>query len=62
MSNQGFLERAFALADSGTVQNVKDIRSTQLTEGYTYFEVDQISGTTLSKQLTVKIQGRKPSP
>lgn len=42
------LERAFELARSGTCQNVTEIKSKLLEEGYS---VDQVSGPKLVKQL-----------
>ena len=61
MSNQALLERAFALAESGTVQNIAEIRSKLMEEGYTRWEVGQLRARTLSKQLleTIAAAGRQ---
>jgi hypothetical protein len=62
MSNQRFLERAFQLAESGTVENVTAIREALVRQGYTHKETAQLGGTTLSKQLMARIAAAKPVP
>ena len=54
MSNQELLERAFALAESGSVQSLYELRTMLAKEGYTHAENAQIHGT-LAKQLSAKI-------
>ena len=60
MGNRELLERAFALAESGRVRTIKDIRITLMREGFTYFDLGQLSGTTLSKQIAHVIASAKP--
>ena len=62
MSNQEFLERAFALAESGTVQSINELRALLSKDGYTYWEVRQLSSPTLSKQLLAKIAAASRPP
>jgi hypothetical protein len=59
MGNRELLERAFALAESGRVRTIKDIRTTLMREGFTYFDLGQLSGTTLSKQIARAIAAAK---
>ena len=54
MSNQSLLERAFALAESGSVRSLPELRTMLVKEGYTHTEASQLSGT-LAKQLIAKI-------
>lgn len=62
MGNRELLERAFALAESGRVRTVKDIRITLMHEGFTYFDLGQLSGTALSKQIAHAIVSAKTHP
>jgi hypothetical protein len=62
MGNRELLERAFALAESGHVHTVKEIRIALMREGFTYFDLGQLSGTTLSKQIAHTIAAAKPQP
>ena len=59
MGHRELLERAFALAQSGNIRSVKDIRVTLMREGFTYFDLGQLSGTTLSKQIAHTIASVK---
>jgi hypothetical protein len=60
MTNQDFLERAFALAANGSVRNLKELLLMLGREGYTYAQLSQIRGT-LGKQLLAKIAAANPS-
>jgi hypothetical protein len=55
MGNRELLELAFALAESGKVSDIGDVRSRLMREGFTYAELGQFSGTALSKQIIAKI-------
>jgi hypothetical protein len=55
MANHDFLERAFALAESGGVSKIDEIRGTLLLEGYSHREVAQLSGPALSRQLRARM-------
>ena len=54
-SNNSLIQRAFALAVSGNCKSVSQIRRILQSEGFTFAETDQLAGSTLSKQLAVKI-------
>ena len=56
MTNRDFLERAFALADSGTVHSIQDMRGALLSEGYSHQEIGQLSGLVLTWQLLARIK------
>jgi hypothetical protein len=60
MSNQDFLERAFALAANGSVRNVKELLLMLGREGYSHAQLSQIRGT-MGKQLLAKIVGATPN-
>jgi hypothetical protein len=60
MTNQDFLERAFALAANGSVRNLKELLLMLGREGYTYAQLSQIRGA-LGKQLSAKIAAANPS-
>jgi hypothetical protein len=55
MANHDFLERAFALAESGNVRKYDDIRGTLRREGYSKRELAQLSGRALSRQLRARM-------
>jgi hypothetical protein len=59
MSNQSLLERAFELAESGTVEDTRALQQKLLKEGFTYRQISQIGGSALSKQLLAKITDAK---
>jgi hypothetical protein len=50
-----FLERAFALAEDGTVLSMYDLRRRLSEEGFSITEMNQLQGRSLSKQISAKI-------
>jgi len=56
MSNHDFLERAFALADSGNARTVADLRNALIVEGYSRLDIAQLAGHALSRQLQARIK------
>jgi len=61
MSNQDLLERAFALAASGSIRDIKELLLMLGREGYTHAQLSQIRGT-LRKQLSAKIIAATANP
>lgn len=61
MANHDFLKRAFALAESGNVRTIDNLRGTLLGEGYSNREAAQLSGRALSRQLRARmVEAWKP--
>ena len=60
MSNNEFLSRAFAPADSGKYARVSEIRAVMTREGFSLRELSQLSGRHLSRQLKARISAAKP--
>jgi hypothetical protein len=56
MSNCGLLERAFALAESQSIRSLNDLRRALRAEGYTHYQLTQLVGPGLAKQLSLKIR------
>jgi hypothetical protein len=59
MTNQDFLERAFAVAEGGSVRTLDELRTMLGKEGYTYAHLSQVRGV-LGKQLMVIMATAKP--
>jgi hypothetical protein len=55
-----YMERAFALAESGTCESLLTIRKQLKAEGYT--EAGHLSGSSVRNQLTRMIAARKKRP
>jgi hypothetical protein len=65
MGNRELLELAFALAESGKVSDIGDVRARLMREGFTYAELGQFSGSALSRQIIAKIamaKAKRPRP
>jgi hypothetical protein len=62
MPNHEFLKRAFALADSGDVRTIDDVRLALLREGYSNIELSQLSGKALSQQLHARMTAAQSVP
>ncbi len=62
MGNQELLERAFALAESGKVRDINDVRISLMREGFRQSDLGQLSGKLLSRQLAAKIASAKQTP
>jgi hypothetical protein len=55
MTNHGLLERAFALAESGEVCGLVELRRKLAEEGYSQWQLEQLAGSALHKQLKAKM-------
>ena len=62
MGNRELLETAFALAESGKVSDITDVRTRLMRQGFSYADLGQFSGTTLSKQIIARIASAKIKP
>lgn len=61
MGNQELLEKAFALADSGEVSSIRELRKALIADGVTMSEIQQFHGPALVRQLSDRIaKARKP--
>ena len=55
MSNVDFLERAFALADTGEYLTVSEIRKGLIKEGFSLWQLSQLAGKELQSSLRERI-------
>lgn len=55
MLNQDFIERAFALADTGKYRGINGIRAVLAREGFTLRQLSQLRGKVLAKQIRARI-------
>ena len=49
--NSDLIEQAFSLARGGDVQSIRDLRRRLSRAGFTYAQLDQITGTSLAREL-----------
>jgi len=59
MTNHRLLERAFALAESGEVGGLVELRRKLAEEGYSQWQLEQLAGSALHKQLKGKIEAAR---
>ncbi|HXR95059.1 MAG TPA: hypothetical protein VN718_04230 [Rhizomicrobium sp.] len=59
MGNLELLEKAFALADSGEVSNITELRRALVEDGVTMTELQQFHGRALVRQLSSRIARSK---
>jgi hypothetical protein len=59
MGNLELLERAFALAESGEVANIDELRQTLMQDGAAIAELEQFHGRALARQLCGRIARSK---
>ena len=55
MGNLELLEKAFAIADSGEVSNIRELRRALVEDGITILELQQFQGRVLARQLSLRI-------
>ena len=55
MGNQELLERAFALAESGEIANIQELRRALIEDGVSLSDLAQFHGRALSAQLSARI-------
>ena len=55
MGNIELLEKAFALADSGEVSSIRELRRALIADGITMIELQQFHGRALVRQLCKRI-------
>jgi hypothetical protein len=61
MVNHDFLRRAFELAESGDCSSLREIRAALIREGFSLWQLSQLSGKQLARQLRAKIAAAKKS-
>jgi len=60
MSNNDFIKRAQELADSGRYSRVTEIRAVMAHEGFSLWQLSQLSGKQLSQQLKARMAAAQP--
>ena len=61
-SSREMLERAFAIAESGEVGSLRDLRQALYSEGFSYSDMAQyLAGTTVTRQLSKKLGSARRS-
>ena len=59
-SPREMIERAFALAESGQVGSLRDLRQALYSEGFSYSDMSQyLAGTTVTRQLSIKLSSAR---
>jgi hypothetical protein len=61
MSNIEFIKRAQELADSGRYSRVSEIRAAMAREGFSLWQLSQLSGKQLAQNLKARIAAARPS-
>jgi len=59
MTNHRLLERAFALAESGEVSGLVELRRKLAEEGYSQWQLEQLAGAALHRQLKAKMDAAR---
>jgi len=62
MSNNTFIQRAQELADSGRYSRVSEIRAAMAREGFSLWQLSQLSGKQLALQLKIRISAARSHP
>jgi len=61
MSNIEFIKRAQELADSGRYSRFSEIRAAMAREGFSLWQLSQLSGKQLAQNLKARIAAARPS-
>jgi len=62
MVNHNFLQRAFELAESGDCSTIREIRAALIRDGFSLWQLSQLGGKELARQLRAKIVAAKNRP